>query len=290
MRWVQEKNTSKRLANNDIQFNVFAEGENLQLSLDDKTWIKPKQSSGNIHEFEIITKADQQGQNFWIKEWGYLQAPAANQEVSTPRAEVPSQSDSNSVGIVGYKYGSSMVSENQQIPEGEFVFNFKGEPGVNYPAPYTKSDNPVWGLDDLVAIHLPTHSVSTVWGDKTPAKVNLKITRNNDTIFELYDTKGGYHGNALAIGETPGQHLRGNNHPDDANRWIKYGPADIFIQNIGERHIIFEIASTSSGIKFKKTIPPGVSYDHVFDFVKLPSASDSYKINCNYMNDYKNYI
>jgi hypothetical protein len=293
MEWLQEKNKSDRLENGQIQFNVFAKGENLQLSLDNVNWFGPARKNGLEHEFEIKIDGSQEGQNFWVKEWGYLKCPPKNvtkSETVSYQAQAPNRVADNNIGLVGYKYGSSMISENAQISEGEFIFNFKGESGVNYPTPYKKEDNVIWGLDDLVAIHLPTHSVSTVWGDKTPSKVKLELSRNDSNIFELYDTKGGYHGNALAVGETPGQHLRGNNHPDDGNRWIKYGPAKIFIQNIGERHIVFEIACTSSGTKFKKTIEPGKSFVKEFDFVKLPTNTDSYKLNCNYMNDYNKYL
>ena len=83
MKWVEEKNKSTDLGDS-IKFELYAEGEGLKLSIDNINWINPVEIKNKEHKFEITVKKESKvGQDFWIKEWGYLQFPT-QPEVSNP--------------------------------------------------------------------------------------------------------------------------------------------------------------------------------------------------------------
>ena len=75
MKWIEEKNKSTDLGDL-VRFELYAEGEGLRLSIDNINWIEPSEVKEKEHKFDITVKKESKvGQDFWIKEWGYLQFP-----------------------------------------------------------------------------------------------------------------------------------------------------------------------------------------------------------------------
>ncbi|UBM58226.1 hypothetical protein LAG90_15590 [Marinilongibacter aquaticus] len=124
-------------------------------------------------------------------------------------------------GDVGYSYNADYFELANQVPGGVAYFNFVGQ-DVNYPAKRTYDDKkPV--KDGLVMVDLPSHSTTANWFSvkdyHTISKVRMELwDSNGNMVWQVFDTKGGFH--SL---DTKDDSHRGNNHPDNARRWIKPG-------------------------------------------------------------------
>jgi hypothetical protein len=187
-------------------------------------------------------------------------------------------------GLVGDFYGSRMGPLAGELAGGEFTFNFYGNTNA-YPGLRKAADPLVLQTDELVVIRLPTHSVVTKWG-AAPARsaVQMKLfDAGGALVWELYDTKSGYHPNAFGTG---GQAKRGNNHPDDGARWIKKGKYRLWYKNISaESQLVQEFwwgtARVGAG-RIVEKIKPGQEAWFDLDMSVLNDKADSWKLNCNY--------
>lgn len=318
MKWLQNLNETKILESGMVQFDVFAEGEGLEVSLDNITFISPNIEKDGHKGFRFwvnpkSVKASDQGiklQNFWVKEWGCLKVPENIQNQELPEREkltpLELQKPTNiqvvddnsglmdlwSKGCVGYAYGSDYWKELNELDGGESKFEFHGQIGVNYPKPYTQNDtNRPQATDELVSIHLPSHSVTAIWGYKhARAGILIEIyDENNEMVFNLYDSKGGLHPIANAIGENIGKAQRGNNHPDNCNRWIKYGVYKFRFINLSEFTdkdnfaLTCKIEDTQGNVYFSRVINPREQISAIIDIKPLSSKGHGYKLNCNYL-------
>jgi hypothetical protein len=104
MNWIQEKNTSKDLGDS-VKFELFAYGEGLKLSTDNSNWINPSQVIGMEHKFDVTVRKDgKTGQDFWVKEWGYLSFP------NSPAPDFNNEYKSKFLG-----YGSWMENQKEVL-------------------------------------------------------------------------------------------------------------------------------------------------------------------------------
>ena len=97
------------------------------------------------------------------------------------------------------------------------------------------------------------------------------------TVWYLNDTKSGWHPSTK-------DHLRGNNHPDDANRWLKYGKYKLWIKNnsTDKRAIQNILFGTARGTQFfEYDLKPGHEFTFDLNLMPLPDEYDFYKLNCN---------
>lgn len=176
-------------------------------------------------------------------------------------------------GQVGLKYGSSYDAELSQLSDGVSSFVFSGQ-DVNYP----EFNSKVQATDVLSQISLPTHSIINFAGTDFVSAIEMRlIDEAGNEVWYLRDTKGGYH---PCINQMDcNSKLRGNNHPDDANRWIKKGNYELFVNNIStDKRAVqkIEFSGNGGGIVFEENLKAGDN--KVF---RLNIGSDSYKINCN---------
>lgn len=101
MNWIQEKNTSKDLGES-VKFELYAYGEGLRISIDEINWISPTQVIDKEHKFDITVRKDGKiGQDFWLKEWGYLSFPSSV-EVPTPVVPTPDLNNEYKSRFLGY--------------------------------------------------------------------------------------------------------------------------------------------------------------------------------------------
>jgi hypothetical protein len=315
MKWLQDLNETEILANGFVRFKVFAEGEGLSVSLDNRNFIEPNINKNGVPGFQFDVNPNdiplnvngQRLQNFWVKEWGCLLVPEKIENQELPERENPiaiepqkpnniQVVDSNagfyniwSKGCVGYKYGSDYWTLLNELDGGESKFEFYGQ-DVEYPLPYTYDGGFRQCTDDLVAIHLPSHSVTAIWGHKEArAKIEIKMYDEQDNlVFHLFDTKGGLHPVANANGSEIGNSQRGNNHPDNCCRWIKYGVYRIVFTNHSEKtendnFIINCKVEDTAGVLYRGYfLNCGESFETNINFNKLDSQFQGYKLNCNY--------
>jgi hypothetical protein len=74
MKWRQDLNEVEDLGNK-VRFKVFAEAQNpIAFSLDNQNFMNPNTNKNGVQGFEItIDKVG--GQNFWVREIGFLKNP-----------------------------------------------------------------------------------------------------------------------------------------------------------------------------------------------------------------------
>jgi hypothetical protein len=102
MNWIQEKNTSEDLGDS-IKFELYAYGEGLRISIDEINWINPTQVIDKEHKFDITVRKDGKiGQDFWIKEWGYLRFPSEVPKPEVPNSNIDSEYKSRFLGSHSY--------------------------------------------------------------------------------------------------------------------------------------------------------------------------------------------
>jgi hypothetical protein len=185
----------------------------------------------------------------------------------------PSTGDEWKKGQYRVIYGSSFEREKGELNTGDASFNFVGQ-DVSYPV--FGYDKP--STDKLVVMDFPTHSIINFAGTDFKSMIQMTLTdETGNVVWQLYDTKGGYHPQLQV-------NARGNNHPDDANRWVAYGKYKLKVKNLStdaraNQTIQF---STTKGTDFWTYIlSPGNEATYDLDIHKLPDEYDSYKLNCN---------
>lgn len=197
-------------------------------------------------------------------------------EVPAPLpASTISPTDDWSIGQYRNRYGSSYEREKSEVTGGEANFNFYGQ-NVNYPAFGTVKPS----TEELVVMAFPSHSVVSFFGTDFVSSVEMKLTDQYGTVvWYLNDTKGGYHSVLKA-------NSRGNNHPDDSNRWLRYGKYQLWIKNnsTDKRAVQNFLFMTEKGAKFiDQDIQPGQEVTFELDIRKMADEYDVYKLNCNVM-------
>ncbi len=125
-------------------------------------------------------------------------------------------------GIVGWvNYGTDYDAIKNELAGGTSTFNFYGNSnGQSYPTG-SKNGN---GYETMA---FPTHSVTQkAEFEGLRSMCRIKITDSDGkVVFFCEDTRGGFH-------PTFGSNLRGNNHPDDANRYLREGNYTLEYSNI----------------------------------------------------------
>lgn len=176
-------------------------------------------------------------------------------------------------GLYKVLYGSNYQREKAELPGGEATFNFYGQNMV-YPPFGTEKPS----TNEAVVMAFPTHSIINFAGVDFVSAIHMKLTDENNTlVWELLDTKGGYH--AVLKGNA-----RGNNHTDDANRWIRYGRYKLWVKNLSTdaRAVQTITFGTTKGIE-RFTHYLSADQEETFDLNinQLVDAYDLYKLNCN---------
>ena len=212
---------------------------------------------------------------------------AANREIITkpntlPIVVVAPPSIKWDMGSVGYSYGSdywSLLSERESI-SGTSVFDFQGQPDYNYPKIRTTKYDGEQLSGKWVPIHLPSHSTtaSEIGGnERIISMVSIEMFDSSGLlVWKLYDTKGGFH-------DKFGAGLRGNNHPDNCQRWIKQDIYNVTIQNISEDpRVVQEFEWSNSEVLIKEKIYKGEKKTFILDMRNLKNTWNAWKLNCNY--------
>lgn len=180
-----------------------------------------------------------------------------------------------SIGQYRNRYGSSYEREKSEVAGGEANFSFYGQ-NVNYPAFGAIKPS----TEELVVMAFPSHSVVSYFGTDFVSAVEMKLTdQYGNIVWYLNDTKGGYHSVLKA-------NSRGNNHPDDSNRWLRYGKYQLWIKNnsTDKRAVQNFLFMTEKGTKFiDQDIQPGQEATFELDIRKMADEYDVYKLNCNVM-------
>lgn len=208
--------------------------------------------------------------------------PPGSTPVVSPQPEpapvLPTQPPSSGnwgLGQYRNRYGSNYEREKSEVAGGEASFNFYGQ-NVNYPQYGTSQPS----TDELVVMAFPTHSVVSYYGTDFVSAVEAKLTdQDGNVVWYLNDTKGGYHPGLKA-------NARGNNHPDDANRWIKYGKYQLWVRNksTDPKAVQKFLFATEKGTTFvDQDLGPGQEASFELDIRKMADKFDVYKINCNVM-------
>jgi hypothetical protein len=170
-------------------------------------------------------------------------------------------------------YGSNYQREKAELPGGKATFNFYGQ-NITYPPFGTEKPS----SDEAVVMAFPTHSIINFAGLDFVSSIHMKLTdENNNLVWELLDTKGGYH----AVLK---DNARGNNHPDDANRWIRYGRYKLWVKNLSTdaRAVQTITFGTTKGIeRFTHYLLAGMEETFDLNIIQLVDAYDLYKLNCN---------
>jgi hypothetical protein len=117
MNWIQEKNTSKDLGDS-IKFELYAYGEGLRISIDEINWINPTQVIDKEHKFDVTVRKDGKiGQDFWIKEWGYLRFPSEVPKPEVPAPDINIEYKSQFLG-----YGSWMENQKEVLERFKSIY------------------------------------------------------------------------------------------------------------------------------------------------------------------------
>ena len=287
--WKPEKN--KAIANgNETRFEVYYENAS-EYSLNGIDWEAPNLPGSG---FAVSVKNNSAGQIFFARKYevGYLLHPKINtpQVIPVVDAIKPVGNEAKlknaNIGLVGVFYNSNSKALAMELDGGEWSWEFYGNAGVDkYPTLRAANDPMVMQNGDLVAIHLPTHSVVNKWGS-APARSNVIMKlydANGALVWQLYDTKSGYHPNAFGYN---GQAKRGNNHPDDACRWILKGKYRLYYKNISTEAALVQDAWFGTArvgtARITQKVKPGEEVWFDLDMSRLDDRSDSFKLNCNY--------
>lgn len=198
-------------------------------------------------------------------------------KVDVPKIETNYNQDySWGTGQVGNHYGSKYDVYLQEIRQGVSIFRFTGQ-NVFYP----RYDSKLQSTEELSIIALPTHSIINFAGTDFVSAIEMKLTdESGNEVWYLYDTRGGYH--PCITGNGCDSKLRGNNHPDDATRWIKNGNYKLWVKNLStDARAVqkIEFGLTTGVNYFSNDLLPG--HEQTFDLNISRLAAGEYKINCN---------
>jgi hypothetical protein len=280
MRWRADLNESHNLPNGQVRMLEFAEGENLELTFDNKaTWIKPNCEKEGVKGFDItFDRNGRKGIDFGIFERGYSEFP--HEEIEQAIEESPQPTDWM-LGQHKGQYGTSYFGFIDEVGGGESFFDFKGQ-NVSYPDFQTTEKRVT---EDLVVVGFPTHSIVNYAGTDFVSSIEYwLIDEEGNTVIHVKDTKGGYH--PCTFGVPCNAKLRGNNHPDDSNRWIKQGNYRLRVRNLSTNPRAIQrlhLISVRDDIVFLDVnIPPNSEpIDFEVRFDRLNDEFNSYKLNCN---------
>lgn len=203
-----------------------------------------------------------------------LLPPVPPVDVPVVRPPVIITSDWNK-GQYKVLYGANYQREKEELSNGEAQFDFYGQNGIEYPVFGT--DKP--STSDAIVMAFPTHSIVNFAGTDFVSAIEMKLieVETDQVVWHLLDTKGGYHP-ALRT------NARGNNHPDDANRWLKHGRYKLWVKNLStDARAVQTISfSTTKGIEyFSYPLSPGNENTYDLGIYKLGDEFDMYKLNCN---------
>jgi len=231
-------------------------------------------------------------------------AKAAKKEVRTipdtdPIVIVPHEPEENGgdtnnhIGKVGYYYGSSYAALKAEMSGGVAEYDFYGQTGVNYPSVRNTKLAERQVVNGLATISLPSHSTTAnayLINARVPSKIEMSLYDDTGRlVWKLYDTKGGIHPGSTGI------KMRGNNHPDDAHFYIKFGEYRLRVKNLNipssgfglgsgtddiDMSIRFEFLNSNEHVIDTK-VGPGETRDFLLDMASLKNDWLGFKLNCN---------
>lgn len=255
MKWLEEKNKITDLGDS-VKFELYAEGENLKLSIDNINWIEPSEVKNKEYKFDITVKKESKvGQDFWIKEWGYLQFP---------KSELDCEYKSKFLG-----YGNWMNNQKELLEEFKPIY-----------CSFIKSD---FKDKDLIRCEFPAFGI--VYNDEFISDFDkgkrvfplvqvfneqneLELEMNNDE----YSTKKG---------------VKYNNHPYYI--MIPKGKKKIIIKNKSNSDFpllteVYRQTSEFPSVRYEwgdsMIIKPNEQREYNVDFTYLGLKDELFKINC----------
>jgi len=259
MKWVEEKNKSTDLGDS-IKFELYAEGEGLKLSIDNINWIEPVEIKNKEHKFEITVKKESKvGQDFWIKEWGYLQFPT-QPEVSNP--ELTCEYKSKYLGNYSY-IPQSLLDEFKPIYCSFIKIDFKDKKLIRCEFPafgIVYNDNFIEDFDKGKRVK-PRVEVYNEKGE-------LELLMDNDN----YSTKKGVNDN---------NHVYYINIPEGKKRIVIINKENSEFPLLTE---VFRQTSEFPNVRYEwgdsMVINPSEKREYFVDFTYQGLKDELFKINC----------
>jgi hypothetical protein len=259
MRWIQEKNKSTDLGDS-VRFELYAEGEGLKLSIDNVSWIDPVEVKDKEHVFDITVKKESKvGQDFWIKEWGYLGFPSTSE---IPKPELNCEYKSQFLGNHSY-VPQSLLDEFKPIYCSFIQSDFKDEKLI-------RCEFPAFGI---------VYNDSFIEDFDKGKRVKPRV--------ELYNEKGELELLMDNDSYSTKKDVKDNNHVYYIN--IPEGKKRIVIINkeISEFPLLTEVfrqTSESPSVRYEwgdsVVINPGESREYLVDFTYQGLKDELFKINC----------
>lgn len=259
MNWIQEKNKSEDLGDS-VRFELYAKGEGLKISIDNINWIDPVEIQDFEHKFIIeVKKESKVGQDFWIKEWGYLSFP---QVVEPEKPELSCEYKSQYLGHYSY-VSKELLDEFKPIYCSFIKSDFKNSNLVRCEFPafgIVYNDEFIEEFDKGKRVY-PLVQVYNEQGD-------LELEMDNDS----YSTKKG---------------VNDNNHVYYIN--IPEGKKRIVISNKKESDFpllteVFRQTSEQPSVRYEwgdsMVIKPNESREYNVDFTYEGLNDELFKINC----------
>jgi hypothetical protein len=259
MKWIQEKNKSTDLGDS-VRFELYAEGEGLNLSLDNISWINPTEVKDKEHKFDITVKKESKvGQDFWIKEWGYLGFPST---IEVPKPELNDEYKAQFLGNYSY-VPQSLLDEFKPIYCSFIQSDFKDKKLI-------KCEFPAFGI-----VYNDSFIEDFDRGERVRPRVEvynengeLELLMDNDS----YSTKKGVNDN---------NHVYYINIPEGKKRIV------IINKEISEFPLLTEVfrqTFESPSVRYEwgdsMVINPNESREYFVDFIYRGLKDELFKINC----------
>ena len=284
MIWRQDLQETIPTGNGGVKFRVFAQEFDMRLTVDNGgTYRRPTLSKDGCDGWEIETNGDGVWMNILLG--GYLKNPFFGNEekviekvIEKPVEYLPQNNDwlkGQYKGSLNSYYRDYLV----EVGGGESIFDFKGQ-DVQYPDFETTTYT---CTNDFVLMRFASHSIVNFKGTGVLSKIEYSlIDENGREVLHVKDTKGGWH--PCTNSSDCSAKLRGNNHPDDCNRWLKIGKYRLKIKNLSDNNdAVQKIQVTDNEYRIifvDENLSAGQEKEFEFNLTKL-GAYNSYKINCN---------
>lgn len=186
------------------------------------------------------------------------------------------------LGVVGWlHYGTDYETIRNEIVTGTALFWFYGKSnGQGYPTGQ-KNGN---GYETTT---LSTHSITSIPGKAgviSKCRYKIKDSSGNVVVY-VEDTKGGFHPAHY------GNNLRGNNHPDDSNRYLPNGTYTLEYTNVSDdsgavpQRVVFFRQHEGNAFKYQinETVNKGETITRSFTISDTGAeANVIYKLNNNF--------